>query len=192
MLVMARGRGLAPRCVLFDGWYASLENLKRVRDQGWRWLTRLKGNRLVTPGDRRKRPLDEVAIAAAGTAVHLQGYGMVKVFRIDAPDGGTEYWATDDLGMDEGVRRQHAELGFAIENYHRGLKQDCGAERCQARSERAQRNHIGLVIRAFLRLEWHFFTTGISGFEAKLRLVREAVRSYLARPFITLPTASTA
>ena len=77
------------------------------------------------------------------------------------------------------MRRQYAEVGFAIENYHRELKQNCGVERCQARSERAQRNHIGLALRAFLRLEWHFFTTGVSGFEAKLRLVRDAVRGYL-------------
>ena len=65
--------------------------------------------------------------------------------------------------------------GFAIENYHRGLKQFCGVERCQA-ARAAQRNHIGLALRAFLRLEWHFFTTGVSGFEAKLRLIREAVQ----------------
>jgi DDE superfamily endonuclease len=192
MLLMAKGRGFAPAYVLFDGWYASLENLKRVRDHGWRWLTRLTGNRLVTPEDRRKRTLDEVAISSAGTIVHLQGYGLIKVFRIDAPDGDTEYWATNDLAMDAGMRQHYAEIGFAIENYHRDLKQDCGVEKCQARSERAQRNHIGLALRAFLRLEWHFFTTGVSGFEAKLRLIREAVRSYLARPFITLPKPSTA
>ena len=81
------------------------------------------------------------------------------------------------------MRRQYAELSFAIENYHRELKQYCGVERCQAALGAAQRNHIGLALRAFLRLEWHFFTTGVSAFEAKLRLVRDAVRSYLARPF---------
>jgi DDE superfamily endonuclease len=192
MLLMARGRGFAPRYVLFDSWYASLENLKQVRDHGWFWLTRLKGNRKVTPADGRTRTLDEVAIRAAGTVVHLSGYGPIRVFRIDARDGDTEYWATNDPGMDEMVRRQHAELGFAIENYHRDLKQECGAEGCQARSERAQRNHIGLAVRAFLRLEWHFFTTGVSAFMTKSDLVKEAIRAYLAAPFITLPKPSTA
>ncbi len=45
MLLMARGRGFAPKYVLFDGWYASLEDLKQVRGHGRNWLTRLKGNR---------------------------------------------------------------------------------------------------------------------------------------------------
>jgi hypothetical protein len=192
MLLMAKGRGFSPRYVLFDGWYAGLDNLKQVRGFGWHWLTRLRGDRVVTPNDRLSRALDEVAVSASGTVLHLRGYGMVKVFRIDAPDGDTEYWATNVLGMDAGVRRHYAEVSFAIENYHRDLKQYCGAEKCRVRSERAQRNHIGLSLRAFWRLEWHFFTTGVSAFEAKMRLVRDAVRSYLIRPFITLPKPSTA
>ena len=141
MLLMAKARGFSPKCVLFDGWYASLENLKQVRDHGWLWLTRLRGDRIVSPEDRRARPLDEVAVSAAGTVLHLRGYGMVKVFRIDAPDGDTEYWATNDLGMDPGMRRHYAEVSFAIEHYHRDLKQSCGVEKCRARSERAAEPH---------------------------------------------------
>lgn len=192
MLLMAKGRGFAPRYVLFDCWYASLENLKQVRDHGWHWLTRLRGDRVVTPDDRHSRALDDVAVSASGTVLHLRGYGLVKVFRIDAPDGDTEYGATNDLAMEAGMRRFYAEVSFAIENYHRDLKQYCGVEKCRVRAARAQRNHIGLAVRAFVRLEWHFFSTGVSAFEAKMRLVRDAVRNYLGQPFITLPRPSTA
>ena len=192
MMLIARGRGFVPGYVLFDGWYASLENLKQIRGHGWPWITRLKGNRQVTPEDRVSRPLDEVAFGVSGVIVHLRGYGLIRVFRTDDPHGVAEYWATSDIGLDAGMRQHYAELSFAIENYHRDLKQNCGVERCQVRSERAQRNHIGFSLRAFLRLEWHFFTTGVSGFEAKLRLIRDAVRNYLRKPFIRLPSSSTA
>lgn len=47
LLAAARVRGLQPKAVLFDGWYASVENLKRVRDFGWTFVTRLKSNRKV-------------------------------------------------------------------------------------------------------------------------------------------------
>ena len=47
MMLMAKGRGFTPEYVLFDGWYASLENLKQIRDNGWPWITRLKANRDV-------------------------------------------------------------------------------------------------------------------------------------------------
>ena len=124
--------------------------------------------------------------AAGGTVVSLEGYGLIRVFRIVSRDGDTEHWATDDLAMDELTRLALAERTWAIENYNRGLKQCCGVERCQARAGRAQRNHIGLAIRAFLRLEHHFYTTGISWYEAKARIIRGAVRAYIAKPMYNL------
>ncbi len=182
MMLIAKGRGFAPKYVLFDGWYASLENLKQVRGLGWLWLTRLKHNRKVNPDGRGAILVSEAEILASGTVIHLVGYGPVRVFKLVAPDGDIEYRATNDLGMGAMVRQQYAEWGFAIENYHRDLKQTCGVERSQARSSRAQRNHIGLALRAFLRLEWHFYTTGVSCYEAKKRVVRDAVRRYLSKP----------
>ena len=51
---------------------------------------------------------------------------------------------------------------------------------------RAQRNHIGLAIRAFVRLEMHRIATGMSWVEAKLSIIRDAIRAYLANPTFTL------
>ena len=187
MMVIAKGRGFSPKYVLFDGWYASLEDLKQVRDLGWPWATRLKANRKVNLDGRGIVPLSAAEVSASGTVIHLVGYGPLRVFRLVAPDGDIEYRATSDLGMDEMVRQQLAEWSFAIENYHRDLKQTCGVERSQARSAWAQRNHIGMALRAFLRLEHHFFTTGVSCYEAKRRVVREAVRTYMGNPLYRLP-----
>src|SRR5215211_5307688 len=47
MIRAAYARQFKPRCVVFDGWYGSLDNLKLIRNCGWLWLTRLKSNRLV-------------------------------------------------------------------------------------------------------------------------------------------------
>lgn len=125
----AHTRGFQPRCVLFDGWYASLENLKLIRGCGWTWLTRLKSNRLVNLDRQGTRALKDTRIAATGTVVWLPGYGLVKVFGIVAPDGDTVYWATNDLGMTDLGRVQFAEFSWGIESYHRGIKQCTGIER---------------------------------------------------------------
>jgi putative transposase len=69
LLATAEQRGFAPECVVFDSWYASLDNLKQLRRQGWRWLTRLKANRLVNPDGTGNRPLGECAISATGTQI---------------------------------------------------------------------------------------------------------------------------
>ena len=186
MLAAAARRGLQPQRVAFDSWYASLANLKAVRDHGWTFLTQLKSNRRVDLDRRGYRAVSEAAIAATGTVVHLEGFGPIRVFRVVSRDGDTEHWATNDLEMDELARLTCAERAWAIENYHRGLKQCCGVERSQVRASRAQRNHIGMAIRAFLRLERNFYTTGVSWYEAKARIVRGAVRAYIARPLYGL------
>jgi hypothetical protein len=189
MIRAAHGRGFKPRCVAFDGWYSSLDNLKLLRELGWAWLTRLKANRLVNKDKQGQRPLSRTEISASGTVVWLVGYGLVLVFKIVAPDGDIAYWATSDLSMTDLTRQQHAEYSWAIESYHRGIKQCVEVERCQARSGQAQRNHIGLALRAFLRLECYGFHHGVSWIEAKTAILRDAVRSYLAHPWIQLATA---
>jgi len=192
LLATAQARGFAPAMVLFDSWYASLANLKAVRGHGWHWTTQFKANRAVNPDGTGNRRLDQCAIAETGTRVHLQGYGFVVVFRVVSTDGDTEYWATSDLAMGELTRLKYAELAWGIEVYHRGLKQHCGVERAQVRAARAQRNHITCALRAFLRLEQHRLVTGTSWWEAKMCLIRDAVRLYLAHPRYTLTSTAEA
>ncbi len=196
MLATAKKREFGPRYVCFDSWYSGLDNLKAVRGYGWHWLTRLKHNRQVNPGEDGPDGQGNVAVSAVdiavagrfsrGRRVHLKGYGFIQVFRIVAQNGDTEHWATSDLRMEEITRRDLSRQVFAIENYHRQLKQCCGVERAQVRSVQAQKCHILLSLRAFVRLEAHRLRTGISGYAAKAGLVREAVRLYLSQPSITL------
>ena len=186
MLQKAAERGFTPECVLFDTWYASLANLKFIRSFNWIFLTGLECNRNINPDKTKNRPVKEADISEKGDIVHLKGYGMIKVFKNVRTYDDFEYWATNDLKMNDLMRLKYAELSWMIETYHRGIKQFCGIERCQARSERAQRNHIEMALRAFLRLEYHCFVKGISWFEAKISIVRDAVRAYLAKPIYTL------
>jgi len=186
MLRAAAARGLRPRCVCFDSWYASLDNLKQIRALGWTFLTRLKYNRRVRVGRGPVQLLHQADLSAQGTQVWLPGFGLVRVFRIVAQDGDTEYWASNDLGMGELERLRWADSSWRIEEYHRGLKQHCGVERCQARRVRAQRKHLGLSIRAFLRLEVNCFRRGWTWLQAKMQIVRRAVAAYLHDPILLL------
>jgi hypothetical protein len=136
----------------------------------------------VDLGRQEYRAVAAVEIAPGGTVVHL----VDPRLQGGLPRGGIGYWATDDLAMGELTRPAHAGRCWAVENDHRGLTPCCGAERAQIRAARAQRNHIGLAIRALLRLEHHFSTTGVSWYEARARIIRGAVRAYIAKPMSNL------
>ena len=129
-----RRRGFGPDASLFDSWYSSLENLKAVRGLRLALADAAEGQPQGEPRPPGATgPSPRWRSPPAGTVVHLEGFGSIRVFKIVSRDGDIEYWATNDLAMDELTRLALAERCWAIENYHRGLKQCCGVERCQAR-----------------------------------------------------------
>ena len=183
LLLTAQQREFTPECVLLDSWYASIDNLRLVRDCGWRWRTRFRSNRRVNVNRTGYRGIRDCAIGETGTEVWLEGYGLVRVFRIVAANGEAEYWATSDAMMGELARLKYAELSWSIEVYHRTLKGGCHVEHAMVRAGRAQRNHIGLSIRAFTRFERHRGKTGMSWYQMKAAVIRLAVRAYLTHPW---------
>ena len=190
MLRTAAERGFSPESVLFDSRYSGPENLKLIRLPGWRRTTRLKDNRPTNPDRSGNIAVSRAEISEHGSVVHLEGYGMIKVFRTVGTDGDAEYRVTSDLRMNDPERLKYSEISRMIETYHRGIRRFRGAERCRARSENAQRNHIETALRAFPRPEYHCFVKGISWFGAKTSIIRDAVRACLAEPVYTLEPIS--
>ena len=190
MLLEAFERGFNPQLVCFDSWYSSIENLKLVRSFGWHFLTRLKANRHINVSRSGLQAVSSAGLAGGGTVVWLKGFGQVKVFRVRATDGTSEYWAASLEAMTEAERETHAKRAWRIEMYHRALKQQCLIERAQCRRLRPVLNHIGLCIRAFVRIESHCYREKMSWVQAKTSIIRDAVRAYLSNPrYLLLPTA---
>ncbi len=182
MLNKAKERGLEPHCVLFDSWYASMGNLKLVTRLDWHFLTRLKSNRLVKPDLSDYVAVSQVEVPEEGCEVHLRGYGPIKLFTAKHLVKEPEFWATDVLSMDPDRRAELRKISWKIEEFHRGVKQFCGIERCQARKSQSQCSHILLSIRAFLVFERTRLNSGISWYESKMRIHRSAVSQFIENP----------
>jgi len=184
MLKKAKERGLEPHCVLFDSWYASMGNLKFVTRMDWHYLTRLKSNRQVKYDLPYYVAVSEVDVPEEGCQVHLRGYGPIKVFRVRHIEKEPEFWATDLLMMDPEHRSDLRKIAWKIEEFHRGVKQFCGIERCQARRTKSQWSHILFSFRAFLVFERTRLSSGMSWYESKMRIHRRAVIHFIENPSI--------
>lgn len=184
MLTEARNWGCSPEFVLFDTWYAGLENLKLIRSFNWHFLTRLKYNRHVNPDDTYNRPVSELDIPDEGYVVHLKGYGFIKIFRHVNSDGECEYWATSKTEMKSSEWKAIKGNGWKIEEYHRGLKQCCSVESCPARTKDVQIGHIFLSIQAFIAFEKCRIESGISWYESKQSLVIDAISRFIVSPIL--------
>ncbi len=76
--------------------------------------------------------------------------------------------------MREEKRANLEKQGWGIEVDHRAWKQCCAAERAQVRKAVAMLKHLLLSLRAFLRLGVYRLRTGMSWYEAKAAIVRDA------------------
>ena len=75
------------------------------------------------------RPISAVEMGEQGRVVWLEGYGLIRVFKIVATDGDMEYWATNKTDRDGLERVKWANFAWTIETYHRGVKQYVTAQR---------------------------------------------------------------
>ena len=183
VLQFAEKRGFAPRYVLMDAWYASVANLKAIAGKGWRWIAALKSNRLVS--QQQGTYLSVADLDWTSKQVHkvwLKEYGWVLVSKMVAANGDITYIATNDLSLLEAQTMSgHMEHRWKIEEFHRGIKQCCGIERCYSTRERSQRNHILCAFLAFLKLESKRIQIQISWYDQKWSIVRPATTLYLAK-----------
>jgi hypothetical protein len=126
-----------------------------------------------------------------GQTVWLKGFGQIKVFRVIATNcrGGI---LGDELRRNERVEtRKLCSRSMAHSDVPSRIKTvQCLIERAQCRRVRPVLNHIGLCIRAFVRLESHCYRERISWIEAKTSIIRDAVKAYLSNPrYLLIPTA---
>ncbi|MGH2612329.1 MAG: IS701 family transposase [Rhabdochlamydiaceae bacterium] len=183
MITLALHRGIRPSCVAFDSWYGSVKTLKFLEKNNLVWVTVLRENRVIDHNEH----FSDKKFPDEGLVVHLKAYGMIKVFKtFSQAKGAVEYLATNKLDMTLLDIKTVAAQRWKIEEYHRGLKQTTGIEKCQARTQRSQRNHIFCSIISFIGLELHRRKKHITWYQAKQQIIQHAMRQYLLKPTISL------
>jgi putative transposase len=183
MITLALHRGIAPSAVAFDSWYGSVKTLKFLEKNKLVWVTVLKNNRIVDHNEH----LSDKEIPKEGLVVHLKAYGFIRVLKtFSQAKGEVEYLATNKLDMTLLDIKTVAAQRWKIEEYHRGLKQTTRIEKCQARNQRSQRNHIFCSILSFVALETQRIKKNISWYQAKQSIIQDAMRQYMLKPAISL------
>ncbi len=180
------------RTILFDGWYASAENLKLIHRRRWTFFTTLKSNRLVSvskeQGYIHLQDLEWTPHRLAhGVMVKLKEVPFkVRLFKLVAPDGDIDWVITTDLDetMTAQVAEDSSDVRWQVEEVHRGLKQLTGSEKCQCRAARAQRNHLACCYHAWVSLKVKAQALGQTMYQLRSSLFSHYLRAELRNPRI--------
>jgi hypothetical protein len=183
---------LTARTILFDGWYASAENLKLIHRRKRIFFTTLKSNRLVSLSkEQGYSHLEELlwppAMLVSGVIVKLKEVPFaVRLFKLVAPNGDIDWVITNDLAetVTAHVAETSSDVRWQVEELHRGLKQLTGSEKCQCRAARAQRNHFACCYHAWVSLKVKASEFGQTMYELRDSLFSHYLRAELRNPRI--------
>lgn len=180
LLKKALKRGFSPLYVLFDSWYSSIENLKFIRSQGLKFICNLKSNRIVSC-NRIQLAISDLKLANKQVRkVWLKAFGHILVCKVVATNGDITYLATNDLSLtDYDEFTEHFQQRWNIEEFHRGLKQTTGIEKCYSVKAESQKAHIFSAFIAFVRLEAVRISESTSWYEQKASITRFATANYI-------------
>jgi putative transposase len=174
MLKAAKERGFEPPYVMADSWYSSLLNMKTIAKLGWNFVMGLKENRLVNEVQGQYVSVSSLDWTHKRVRkVWLKGFGFVLVAQIVFKNGDIRYVCTNDLSLTEyEALSRESKKRWTIEEFHRGIKQTTGIEKCYSIKKRSQLTHIFACFVAFVKLEFERLKTGVSWYEQKAQAVR--------------------
>jgi len=180
LLKKALKRGFSPLYLLFDSWYSSMENLKFIQSNGLKFICNLKSNRIISC-NRIQMSISDLKLANKQVGkVWLKGFGHILVCKVVAINGDITYLATNDLSLtDYNEFTGHFEQRWNIEEFHRGIKQTTGIEKCYSIKAHSQKTHIFAAYLSFVRLEIVRITEHISWYEQKSSITRFATANYI-------------
>jgi len=192
MLVKAKtDKGILANIVLFDSWYASVDNLKLIHRMNMQFITTLKANRLISLSKEGGYiHLEEIAWTEEqkqyGVQIKLQEVPFhVQLFKLVARDGDIDWVITNcPEKISVGLIQKENKVRWNIETMHRELKQLTGIEKCQARKARSQRNHISYCYQAWFALKRKAEVMEKTVYAVRNELFTEYLKTMLTKPII--------
>ena len=177
------------RCVLFDVWFASAENMVFLKQQQHRdFICPLKANRKVALSQADKQQgryvrVDTLELEAQATReIYLEGVDfpliLVKqVFTNEDGRIGLRYLVSSEttLSFDDVTTTYHTRWG--VECYHKSLKQNVSLAKSPTQTVTTQTNHFFAALCGFLKLERLKGKTKLNHFALKSKLYLKALHA---------------
>jgi len=185
MIKEVKAGGIKAKYVTGDSWYASIENLKFIREEKLGFLFGIERNRKISVERGKKQQVQRVEIPMQGIGCYLPKFGQIKVFRQIFKEEYRCYIVYSPNSTElEPINRERFEklhhTHWEIEQYHRVLKQVCNIEGFQVRTEKAIRNHIFSALCGYIQLSLSKAYNKISNcYEIQRKLFLEVIAKFI-------------
>jgi hypothetical protein len=171
LLREAERRGMRPEYVLFDSWYAAANLLHLLDGLGWKYIARLKSNRLFD------------GLAVRDRWPHRYGRAVGRLRKVShevcVVKDGRRYFVSNDGELSSSELKRYYRLRQQIEEVFRLLKQEFGWGGASAQKARAQVAHLHLGLYALCISEQVALKKGQTIYSFKRELFRLPIPEHL-------------
>lgn len=171
--------------VLTDSWYASVENMKEIKELlHSNFIMALKNNRKAALSKAAKTAKDYISISSLQPGrqtveIWLEELDFPllltkQVFKNEDDTVGELYLACSDLSLSYQQITTHYKKRWGVEEYHKSIKSNTGFAKSPTKTVKTQTNHFILSIVAYVKMEWLKKRTGKNHFALKARIYYSA------------------
>lgn len=132
---------LSPRYILFDKYYGADRILDRIADYQWKFVGQLKCNRIINAAPICEDLVDEGDVTHGWITDHVK----VTIIKYDE-----KWFFTNDPNLSPMDIPLIYKNRWPIEEVFRFLKTELSLEKCQARTNQAQKTHLASCVLAYL------------------------------------------
>lgn len=158
LIKYAKFLGIKPKFVTFDSWYAASQIFQTIKECQWKFITRLKNNRLLNGV-----PLKEIA----RNPYWIMEGKLNGGFKVIVVRHGAKYFATNDSSLSKKEILAGYKGRWEIETIFKALHSKLGLDECQARKLEAQIAHFHLCMMAYIALEKESFIQKTTIYQVK-------------------------
>ena len=194
-LLRAAVRNQIPfKYVLSDVWYSAADNMQFIKHElGKDFVMPLKANRKVALNLDAKHAgqwlrLDQMTLEAnTPTPLYLETVDfplmlIKQVFVNGDGSTGIQYLVSSQTTLTADQVTTIYRTRWAVEPYHKSLKQNASLEKSPTQTVTSQSNHLFAALYAYIKLEWLRKATHLNHFALKTKLYLTALQS----AFLTL------
>jgi len=171
LLIEAASRGIEPKYVVFDSWYAASAVLNLLSGLGWSYIAQIKSN----------RKLDGKSVRHLWPHRYGQGVGQFSRVhhKVRVIKDGRRYWASNNLDLTRTQIKKHYRIRQQIEETFRLLKQEFGWGGSRVRKAQAQIAHLHLGLIALCLTQQAAYSQEQTIYAFKRELFRQPIPTYL-------------
>ena len=176
------------RIVLFDVWFAAIENMRFILKCGKHFICPLKPNRKIALAKNDKlqgrwHKLETLEIKVSESRlIYLEGLEVPvrlikQIFTNEDGKTAVQYLISSDTKLSNDDITTSYQKRWRVEEYHKSLKQNVSLERSPTQTPNTQTNHFFAALCGYIKLERLKIKTKQNHFALKSKLYLKALLS---------------